>query len=479
MYRYLENTNLDIGTGRGACSPRNCITISNNQGPYDGSDDTLVGVVNSSAIPSASLKLTSSNPIFGFDGDGLCTYIPCSWPHPTGYEGPGVSFSPTSSTTGTVNFNPPIAANGGFAYFSLEAALTGATACTSIINNSVHHAIVNGVTGMMATFTSNAFFPYTRDQAATACGFVDWDWQQTITSLPSCVAVTAAGSSTPLKAPFNDPPLTGYTYQIPPNAVQIPVYWNFFTLGGTVTTTAGDPTPELLSLADHKPTAYMMDFDDNPAVGCLSGNANGTGNKVGFSTHLAGIVGPGPLYTVQDTGVGFSWTTTYNGTSGGIHVLNSTKPVDPGSGTGGITITMVNNTSSYQYPKSFGVSGINGDPVSSGSPAPPILLGAGQIGVTTSGLAYSRVTQTFDGSVTIMNISSSVINGPFQIVLDSLTLGVTLTSATSNFGGWPFVTVPNVGTLAPGQSASVNVHFKNPSNAVINFSPLVYSGTFN
>ena len=119
---------------------------------------------------------------------------------------------------------------------------------------------------------------------------------------------------------------------------------------------------------------------------------------------------------------------------------------------------------------------INGSPVSSGSPAPPTLLGR-QISVTSSGLAYSRATQTFNGIVTITNISNSTINGPFQIVFDSLTAGVTLTNATSTFGGWPYISVP--ASLAPGQSASVNMQFRNASNAVINASPVIYSGTFN
>jgi hypothetical protein len=464
----------DIGTGKGTCSATNCISISNNQGPYDGSDDTLVGVVNNSSIPIASLALTSGNPIFGFDGDGLCTYITCSWPHPTGYEGPGVIFNPTSSTTGTVNFSPPIAA-GATAYFSLENSLTGATACTSIINNSVHHALVNNGTGMTALFTSNTNLANTLKQAAMACGFTDWDWQQTVTLEPCGVAVEA-GTTTPLKAPFNDPPPQGYDYQLPPNAVQIAVYWNPYTPMGTVT----NPGGLLTSLADHKPTPSTMNFEDGPAVGCLSGNPDGTtGKKVGFTTHLVGLVGSGPGYGVQDTGVGFSWTTTFNGTNGGIHVLNSAASVDPGSGTGGIAITMVNGVSSYQYPKSFGVSEINGAPVSSGSPAPAIFLDGSQIAATSSGLAYSRVTQTFNATVTITNVSNSTIDGPFEIVFDSLTTGVTLANATSSFGGWPFITVPAVGSLAPGQSASASVRFKNPSNALINVSPVIYSGTFN
>jgi hypothetical protein len=107
------------------------------------------------------------------------------------------------------------------------------------------------------------------------------------------------------------------------------------------------------------------------------------------------------------------------------------------------------------------------------------MLAGSQISVSASGLAYSRVSQTFNGTVTITNISSSTISGPFQIVLDSLTTGVTLTNATSTFGGWSYITVPVIGSLAPSQSANVKVEFSNPSNATINFAPVVYSGSFN
>ena len=97
------------------------------QGPYDGSDDTLVGVLNSSSSTVNAIALSSDTDLFDFDGDGLCTESPapsgCPF-GPTGYEGPGVSFSDITPDTsgGVVNFAggiPP----GGTAYFSLEEAL--------------------------------------------------------------------------------------------------------------------------------------------------------------------------------------------------------------------------------------------------------------------------------------------------------------------------------------------------------------------
>src|SRR5262245_51990898 len=44
------------------------------QGPYDGEDDTLVGVVNKSKLPVKALSISSSQNIFGFDGDGLVAF---------------------------------------------------------------------------------------------------------------------------------------------------------------------------------------------------------------------------------------------------------------------------------------------------------------------------------------------------------------------------------------------------------------------
>jgi hypothetical protein len=115
--------------------------VDPSQPPYDGVEDTLIGVQNNSTVPVPSLTLTGFGviPIFGFDGDGLCAPFtspkPAGCPYgPTGYEGrgsstaiastapgPGNTFTGISPNmqTGTVNFNPPIPP-GGSAYFSLE-----------------------------------------------------------------------------------------------------------------------------------------------------------------------------------------------------------------------------------------------------------------------------------------------------------------------------------------------------------------------
>ena len=77
------------------------------------------------------------------------------------------------------------------------------------------------------------------------------------------------------------------------------------------------------------------------------------------------------------------------------------------------------------------------------SPAPgtvpqPVLVASStgtvppsQVSTTASGLAYSRVTKTFNGTVTIQNIASSPINGPFQVFVTGLVPVVTLAQRQS------------------------------------------------
>jgi hypothetical protein len=110
-------------------------------GPYDGGDDTLVGVQNDSSSSVIGLKLSSTLPIFDFDGDGLCSGLfsptPAGCPFgTTGYEGPNTTFTPASSTIGNVNFTGGLPA-GGTTYFSLESVVQAA----QLLVNTTHYRI--------------------------------------------------------------------------------------------------------------------------------------------------------------------------------------------------------------------------------------------------------------------------------------------------------------------------------------------------
>jgi len=142
-------------------------TTAGQQTPYDDIDDTLVGIVNESSKPLYAIQLSgksTSTPIFGFEGDGICTYAlngaststgpgtggtqltttggytgdsycnaaqlagasAASGPDPNGidYQGPTTSFSNISSdtTTGNVNFAGGLSP-GQSTYFGLEDSL--------------------------------------------------------------------------------------------------------------------------------------------------------------------------------------------------------------------------------------------------------------------------------------------------------------------------------------------------------------------
>jgi hypothetical protein len=115
-------------------------TSTVNSNPYDGSDDTLVGIVNNSSTPLTQLTVSGS-AISGFEGDGICAFGAggiagdtftsgsssyCSasalaGTDPQDYQGPNQTFTNFSSGNAvTIVFSPAIAAGGGTNFFSLE-----------------------------------------------------------------------------------------------------------------------------------------------------------------------------------------------------------------------------------------------------------------------------------------------------------------------------------------------------------------------
>ena len=102
-----------------------------NVGPYDGLEDTLVGIQNDSSRPVEAITASGTPGLAGFDGDGLCTATgaPSECPFgPSGYEGPGTAFIPDATDTSRVevDFSGGLAA-GAHTYFSLEESLDAAT----------------------------------------------------------------------------------------------------------------------------------------------------------------------------------------------------------------------------------------------------------------------------------------------------------------------------------------------------------------
>jgi len=118
------------------------VTATGNGNPYDGEEDTLVGVQNNSGDYLKSIDLSSTDTtdhgIFFFDADGPCNpafhpaewapYTWCTNPYsdPNGYQGPHNTFTvvPGVYTSGTVNFDFPPGYTGippgGSTWFALE-----------------------------------------------------------------------------------------------------------------------------------------------------------------------------------------------------------------------------------------------------------------------------------------------------------------------------------------------------------------------
>jgi hypothetical protein len=409
---YAQCPNVGADTGCGAV-----ITITNGsstltatgQGPYDGSDDTLVGVVNNSSVPISSIQLTSGNNIFAFDGDGVDTYlgIANNANDSSGYGGPNAYFTNinSSSTVGTVNFITPIPPNGGTDYFSLENALTNGSACKAALDNSVPKP-ASGNTSITTTFTPNNGL--TLAQAATLCGFVAWNWQQTITAWPSQDLMAIAAPTVALIAPFNDVPPSGYTYmqhwKFPPpappaapgcagpiDAPQLKVYYDPFNAAQSTVVCGGASIS--LDIA-HQETPFganatALSFYDSPSDPNLP-----AGKTNNFTTHLVGLQGQLPGAAVVDTGIGFTWTSNNNGTVGGVVVTAVPKGAPLPTGTGSVNVTGYTGTTNYL---GVGVSGVNGN--ANGASA----LLAAVLPVSRSSTIGSPATGTVTAFATIIN----------------------------------------------------------------------------
>jgi hypothetical protein len=169
----------------------------------------------------------------------------------------------------------------------------------------------------------------------------------------------------------------------------------------------------------------------------------------------AGAYGPGYLYDP-----------TMSSCDNGVGVPNGDSFCPPGSlGPGGL------------YNPSAGDS-CNDGVVTFFSPLPPV-LSSSQVSVTASGLTYSRASRTLSGSVTIKNIGSSMITGPFEILFTGLPVNVTLLNPSGDISGAPYLTIPAVAKLTPDQSATVTAQFTHTFNATIRFTAVVYFGSIN
>lgn len=102
--------------------------------------------------------------------------------------------------------------------------------------------------------------------------------------------------------------------------------------------------------------------------------------------------------------------------------------------------------------------------------------------VTRGGLRYvASSQQQFVQTLTVTNNSGGTVAGPINVVIQNLTGTVTLTNSSGTTGctssGSPYMTaVSAIGSLTPGQSAQVQLNFRDPSLGGFTYSTAVTVG---
>jgi len=186
--------------------------------------------------------------------------------------------------------------------------------------------------------------PMSLASAAAACGFDGgfdgFNWQQEVKVLPR-PSPYATVEGTPLVTPFLDPPTAGgYTYDPVGTGGLNPFYYGphscAFRDSTNVCVIPVELGDNVLNFYDAAPDPCLLGCTGE---GCFGLTAPPSPNsELKFTTRLVGVLHGSPVMLPNSE---WSWTSTFNGTSGGTAKLNDSA-VDPGSGTGGVMITSIN-----------------------------------------------------------------------------------------------------------------------------------------
>jgi glucose/arabinose dehydrogenase len=106
-----------------------------------------------------------------------------------------------------------------------------------------------------------------------------------------------------------------------------------------------------------------------------------------------------------------------------------------------------------------------------------------QLEARFSRFTYRPMLRRSVQTITLTNTGSTDIEGPFSLVLDNLTDGISLIGRTGNTScttpaGSPYITLnqPEDNILSPGETISVKVRFKNPERSRIKYQLRVLAG---
>jgi predicted extracellular nuclease len=109
--------------------------------------------------------------------------------------------------------------------------------------------------------------------------------------------------------------------------------------------------------------------------------------------------------------------------------------------------------------------------------APTFVDATASFTIMRNGLAFNRLTGKYTGTLTFTNKTAGAITGPFQVMFDGLSAGVTLDNKSGDQGGSPYITVNN-GSIAPGATVTVSMTFSNPSKVGVGYTTKIISGNF-
>jgi hypothetical protein len=210
------------------------------------------------------------------------------------------------------------------------------------------------------------------------------------------------------------------------------------------------------------PPPYPYAFD---ATGKNVLNTTYSGTQYIAASFVNNVSDPG--------GNGWIRLMTFDMTAGSIHFRTYSPLLNSGNGTyagqcSGVPCTcsitnLCDNT--FEQPAAFSDFYDIPMPVQ-------VLNAASQFSFASSGFVYSRATKSYTGNLTITNTGAAYA-GAIEVALNNLTAGVTLNNATGTYNGAPSLTASATG-LAASASVTVPLTFSDPTNAVINFTPITY-----
>ena len=341
-----------------------------NGGAFDSSEDVVVGIINDSDALVTSVAL-SGGDVFGFDGDGICTYAAggsagtagfaddsyCVGSQLTGgespagydYQGPYNTFSVTDDNDGTVNFSPALTP-GQETFFSLEEPPSAVGAVGLEPGIGVSGSTIAGTEGSSTG-------------AVTVATFTDGPLITSNTSPPSDFSVSinwGDGSGPDTTATISQPGGSGSAYVVTDShtyaekgtyttAVTVTdahIASNTATGDGTATIAEVPLTPSATqptipnSTTNKSFTAVVGSFTDANPMALTSDFTTVINWGDGSPTSSGTVSEPGGIGTTFDV----SGTHTY--ATNGTYTI-SVKVTDVGGSTAGSTATIMNTVSDY------------------------------------------------------------------------------------------------------------------------------------